>query len=74
MIEAYCKPGSKTVLKNPVEYYKECESCSSESYINKNKACGACKLLIKGLGTVEKRKKTKMETIQSEIWKETLVR
>jgi len=53
MIEAYSKSDSKIVLKNPMEYYKECESCSSESYINKNKACGACKLLAKGLGTVE---------------------
>jgi hypothetical protein len=53
MIEAYSKPGSKIVLKNLIEYYKECENCSSESYISKNKACGACKLLAKGLGTVE---------------------
>jgi ribosomal protein L37E len=53
-IEAYSKPGSRIVLKNPIQYYKECENCSSESYISRNKVCGACKLLAKGLGTVEK--------------------
>jgi hypothetical protein len=54
MIEAYKKPDSKIVLKNPIEYYqKECEDCSSEIDIVK-KACSACILTAKGLKTVEK--------------------
>ncbi len=54
MIEAYNKPDSKVVLKNPIEYYyKQCEEYASQRYIEKKKACGACVLLARGLKTVE---------------------
>jgi hypothetical protein len=54
MIEAYKKPDSKIVLKNPIEYYqKECEDCSSKIDVVKKKACSACILTAKGVKTVE---------------------
>ena len=54
MIEAFTKPHSKVVLKNPIEYYhKECENCYEEIYVDKKKVCGVCVLAAKGLNTVK---------------------